>query len=38
MIARARRLHPAMRFAVLDTPPILACADASADTVLLFAV
>jgi SAM-dependent methyltransferase len=38
MIAQARRLHPAMRFAVLDTPPTLDCADASVDVVLLFAV
>jgi SAM-dependent methyltransferase len=38
MIAQASRLHPEMRFAVLDTPPRLACADASADVVLLFAV
>jgi SAM-dependent methyltransferase len=38
MIARARSLHPATRFAVLDTPPALACPDASIDVVVLFAV
>ncbi|MER7643994.1 class I SAM-dependent methyltransferase [Streptomyces sp. NPDC126522] len=38
MIARARSLHPAMRFAVLNTPPTLACPDASIDMVVLFAV
>jgi len=38
MISRARRLHPAMRFEVLDTPPTLPCADASIDLVVLFAV
>ncbi|MFC7262734.1 class I SAM-dependent methyltransferase [Streptomyces lutosisoli] len=38
MITRARSLHPAMRFAVLDTPPTLAWADASVDVVVLFAV
>jgi SAM-dependent methyltransferase len=38
MIARARDLHPAMRFAVLDTPPIVHDPDASVDVILLFAV
>ncbi|MFI1361078.1 class I SAM-dependent methyltransferase [Streptomyces sp. NPDC020898] len=38
MIARARSLHPAMRFVVLDTLPALACPDASIDVVVLFAV
>jgi len=38
MITRARSLHPAMRFAVLDLPPTPAWADASIDVVLLFAV
>ncbi|MFJ9011879.1 class I SAM-dependent methyltransferase [Streptomyces canus] len=38
MIARARSLHPSMRFAVLDSPPALACSDASIDVVVLFAV
>ncbi|NGO11480.1 class I SAM-dependent methyltransferase [Streptomyces sp. HC44] len=38
MIARARQLHPTMQFAVLDEPPTLACADASVDVILLFAV
>ncbi|MGW3283027.1 class I SAM-dependent methyltransferase [Streptomyces sp. NPDC001002] len=38
MISRARRLHPAMRFEVLDAPPTLPCADASIDLVVLFAV
>ncbi|MEV7346304.1 class I SAM-dependent methyltransferase [Streptomyces sp. NPDC093544] len=38
MIARARSMHPAMRFAVLDTPPTVACPDASIDVVVLFAV
>jgi len=38
MIARARDLHPAMHFAVLDTPPIVAAPDASVDAILLFAV
>ncbi|MGW0824693.1 class I SAM-dependent methyltransferase [Streptomyces sp. NPDC002845] len=38
MIAKARTLHPAMRFAVLDTPPKVACEDASFDMVVLFAV
>ncbi|WP_327434375.1 class I SAM-dependent methyltransferase [Streptomyces sp. NBC_01236] len=38
MITRARSLHPAMRFAVLDIPPTLAWADASIDVVVLFAV
>ncbi|MEU0213160.1 methyltransferase domain-containing protein [Streptomyces canus] len=35
MIARARSLHPAMRFAVLDTLPALACPDAGIDVVVL---
>ncbi|MFD4527338.1 class I SAM-dependent methyltransferase [Streptomyces sp. NPDC058470] len=38
MIAEARRVHPAMSFAVLDTPPTPAWPDESVDTVLLFAV
>ncbi|MFJ6082343.1 class I SAM-dependent methyltransferase [Streptomyces sp. NPDC092369] len=38
MIARARRLHPAMRFEVLTTAPTLPCPDASIDLVVLFAV
>jgi SAM-dependent methyltransferase len=38
MIARARSLHPRMRFAVLDTPPRLTLPDASIDMVVLFAV
>ncbi|WP_432187849.1 class I SAM-dependent methyltransferase [Streptomyces sp. Tue6028] len=38
MISRARSLHPTMRFAVLDAPPMLAHPDASIDVVLLFAV
>lgn len=38
MIARARDLHPAMQFAVLDRPPTLASPDASVEAVLLFAV
>ncbi|MFE9763492.1 class I SAM-dependent methyltransferase [Streptomyces sp. NPDC005808] len=38
MIAEARRVHPGMRFAVLDTPPTLALPDESVDAVLLFAV
>lgn len=38
MIARARLLHPAMRFAVLETPPALDRPDASVDVVVLFAV
>lgn len=38
MIARARRLHPTMRCAVLDAPPALPCPDAGFTAVLLFAV
>jgi SAM-dependent methyltransferase len=38
MISRGRTLHPTMRFAVLDAPPMLAHPDASIDVVLLFAV
>ncbi|MFJ9567120.1 class I SAM-dependent methyltransferase [Streptomyces fuscichromogenes] len=38
MIERARRLHPAMRCAVLDAPPALPCPDARFTVVLLFAV
>jgi len=38
MIARARDLHPAMQFTVLDKPPLVADPDASVDAVLLFAV
>lgn len=38
MIARARTLHPATRFAVVDTPPLVTCPDASIDLVVLFAV
>lgn len=38
MIARARSLHPAIHFTVLDTPPALPRADASIDMVLLFTV
>ncbi|MFD4502072.1 class I SAM-dependent methyltransferase [Streptomyces sp. NPDC058457] len=38
MISRARALHPTMRFAVLDPPPMPALPDASVDVVLLFAV
>ncbi|MGP4051565.1 class I SAM-dependent methyltransferase [Streptomyces sp. 2A115] len=38
MIAQARQLHPETHFAELDTPPTLACADASTDVILLFAV
>ncbi|MER7755677.1 class I SAM-dependent methyltransferase [Kitasatospora sp. NPDC097643] len=38
MIARARELHPAMAFDVLDTPPTLARPDASVDAIVLFAV
>jgi SAM-dependent methyltransferase len=38
MINRAYGLHPAMRFAVLDTPPTLPDPNASMDAVLLFAV
>jgi SAM-dependent methyltransferase len=38
MISRARSLYPAMRFAVLDAPPMLAYPDASLDVVFLFAV
>ncbi|TKA12600.1 class I SAM-dependent methyltransferase [Actinacidiphila oryziradicis] len=38
MIARARDLHPAMRFDVLDAPPTLTVPDAGVDVTLLFAV
>jgi SAM-dependent methyltransferase len=38
LVARARRKHPAARFAVLDRPPRLPHADESVDVVLLFAV
>ena len=39
MIARARHLHPALHFDVLDDPPALpAAADASVDMAMLFAV
>jgi SAM-dependent methyltransferase len=38
MIARARDLHPAMRFAVLNAPPTLPDPDECLDVVLLFAV
>ncbi|MER6333782.1 class I SAM-dependent methyltransferase [Streptomyces sp. NPDC001034] len=38
MINRAGRLHPTMRFAVLDAPPALPYPDAGFDAVLLFAV
>ncbi|WP_433224206.1 class I SAM-dependent methyltransferase [Microtetraspora malaysiensis] len=38
MIKRARGLHPAMRFAILDAPPVSPYPDASFDAVLLFAV
>lgn len=38
MIARARALHPTLRFAVLDAPPTLGYPDASVDVVVLFAV
>ncbi|MFE0173569.1 class I SAM-dependent methyltransferase [Streptomyces sp. NPDC059002] len=38
MVSRARALHPAMRFAVLDAPPVLNRPDASVDLVVLFAV
>ncbi|MER7179735.1 class I SAM-dependent methyltransferase [Streptomyces hyaluromycini] len=38
MISRARTLHPTMRFAVLDAPPVPALPDAGIDVVLLFAV
>ncbi|WP_353946707.1 class I SAM-dependent methyltransferase [Streptomyces sp. HUAS MG91] len=38
MIERARSLHPAMRFGVLDAPPDLPFPDATFDAVLLFAV
>lgn len=38
MIARARREHPGMRFAVLEAPPAVAVPEASVDVALLFAV
>ncbi|MBO1330542.1 bifunctional 2-polyprenyl-6-hydroxyphenol methylase/3-demethylubiquinol 3-O-methyltransferase UbiG [Streptomyces sp. VRA16 Mangrove soil] len=38
MIERARSLHPAMRFAVLEAPPVLPFPDAAFDAVVLFAV
>ncbi|MEU6068884.1 MULTISPECIES: class I SAM-dependent methyltransferase [Streptomyces] len=38
MINRARRLHPTMRFAALDEPPVSPYPDAGFDAVLLFAV
>lgn len=38
MLDRARRLHPTLRFATLDTPPLSPCPDACFDAVLLFAV
>ncbi|MBK3566016.1 class I SAM-dependent methyltransferase [Streptomyces sp. MBT62] len=38
MIERAQRLHPAMHFTTLDTPPSLPSPDADFDMVLLFAV
>ncbi|MGW7205571.1 class I SAM-dependent methyltransferase [Streptomyces sp. NPDC054837] len=38
MLDRARDLHPGMRFALLDTPPLMPCPDAAFDAVLLFAV
>lgn len=38
MLDRARVLHPGMRFAVLDAPPLTPCPDAGFDAVLLFAV
>ncbi|WP_033326389.1 class I SAM-dependent methyltransferase [Streptomyces yerevanensis] len=38
MIQRARHLHPTMRFAALDAPPISPYPDAGFDAVLLFAV
>ncbi|MEV3854834.1 class I SAM-dependent methyltransferase [Streptomyces sp. NPDC050095] len=38
MIERARGLHPAMRFAVLDAPPVSPFQDGEFDAVLLFAV
>jgi SAM-dependent methyltransferase len=38
MIARARDLHPAMCFAVVDQPPLVHDPDASMDVALLFAV
>lgn len=38
MLDRARRLHPTLRLATLDTPPLSPCPDAGFDAVLLFAV
>ncbi|MEV6058000.1 class I SAM-dependent methyltransferase [Streptomyces sp. NPDC052107] len=38
MVRRARRLHPAMRFATLDAPPLSPYRAADFDAVLLFAV
>ncbi|MEU7058265.1 class I SAM-dependent methyltransferase [Streptomyces sp. NPDC046197] len=38
MIERARHLHPTMRFAALDAPPLSPYLDAGFDAVLLFAV
>jgi SAM-dependent methyltransferase len=38
LIERGRQLRPALRFAVLESPPALACASASFDVVVLFAV
>ncbi|MFC8431904.1 class I SAM-dependent methyltransferase [Streptomyces sp. NPDC057253] len=38
MIKRARYLHPTMRFAALDAPPLSPYPDAGFDAVLLFAV
>ena len=38
LIARGRRLRPDLRFADLETPPVVSCASGSFDVVLLFAV
>ncbi|WP_406291770.1 class I SAM-dependent methyltransferase [Streptomyces sp. NBC_00624] len=38
MIERARRLHPGMRFTVLDAPPLSPYSDAAFDAAVLFAV
>jgi SAM-dependent methyltransferase len=38
MIDRARRLHPDLRFTVLDAPPAVPCADGSFGAAALFAV
>jgi SAM-dependent methyltransferase len=38
LIARGRQLRPDLRFAVLESPPTLACASGSFDAVMLFAV